>query len=291
MGMISRDLALTKLQLAGADVEHLRLTQDEQIIVYRSKHDAHAGPIRRIPALFVIMCVSGGGAVSKTSDLQDIDADFGPGDIAVMPPNSKGRGEWPEATLITLGISVSCVAEAFGEQWPEKLKRNTFSRVFRDPLVEATMSDIGYARADSISDKTLLHAAHMIVHQLLDSPFDHEQSSEVASPLHAKTVSKLQEFLDKNLESHVTVEEMAESVNMSRFHFSRRFKAATGQSPHQFALLRKLDHAAKILDEEDDASVMSIAHRLGYSNPAQFSSVFKRRFGLPPRLWRSRTGK
>ncbi|MEM6907835.1 MAG: AraC family transcriptional regulator [Pseudomonadota bacterium] len=271
----------------------MHVTSDLQAMVYRANYPPQSAIVRKVPALFVSLVMTGGGRLRQKTSLQDLDMEVGPGDIGVAPPNASGTAHWPEMTVITVGIAVSSVSESFGQHWPEKLKKEVFTRLFRDPLVEATMMDVGYTRAGKIGDSTLLHAAHMIAHQLLDDPFEcaSEDAEDEVTPLSKDAVTRLHAHLDANLDRHVAVDEMAQLVGISRHHFSRRFKAATGISPHQFAIKGKLEHAANMLERDEGDSVISIAQKLGYANPAQFAKVFRRQFGLSPRKWRNRSSK
>jgi len=286
MKLASQDIVRSRLEGAGAEVEHLQVSQDGKVLIYRASYQQHESEIRSIPALFVTLCISGGGMVTQNAGLQELNCEVQTGDIGVIPPRSSGAGKWPEISVIAIGISVDCVAESFGADWPKKLKKSVISNLFRDPLVEATMMDIGYTRAGNVSDATLLHASHMIIHQLLDHPFEGQAAPDDVHPLNQVVVRKIGDLVDANMDRHITVNEMASIAGISRHHFSRRFKAATGQAPLQFAIQRKLDHAAKLLAEDDSFSVISIAQKVGYTNPAQFARVFRRHFGLAPRNWR-----
>lgn len=287
MGLVTPDVARSKLEAAGAEVHNVQATADLRVLIFRASYAGHHGPIQHLPALFVTLCMANGGRVQQLSNRQDLDCDFAPGQIGLMPPYSKGRGIWPEMTTITIGIAVESVADAFGWSWPDRLSRSVVSQVFRDPLVEATMMDIGYVRANNVSDATLLHAAHMIIHQLLDHPFEESNVPSDVHPLGQVAVAKVINLLTENMDRHLTVEEMADVVGMSRHHFSRRFKAATGKSPYQFALCHKLQCAADLLKQEHHFSVTEIAQNFGFDNPGQFTRQFIRLFGIAPRFWRN----
>jgi len=286
MKLASHDIVRERLESTGADVDYLQVSADGKVLIYRASYAPHESAIRSIPALFVTLCISGGGQVRQEAGLQELDCEVQTGDIGVVPPRSSGAGRWPEMSVITIGISVDCVADSFGNDWPKKLKKSVVSKLFRDPLVEATMMDIGYTRAGKVSDATLLHASHMIIHQLLDSPFGGPKISDDEHPLGPTVMTRVQDLLAANMDRHIAVEEMAEIAGISKHHFSRRFKATTGQAPLQYAIQRKLDHAAALLAEDESFSIISIAQRVGYSNPAQFARLFRRHFGLAPRHWR-----
>lgn len=289
MPLIAADIAREHLRNMNADVHALHMTSKRQVIVYHTTSPAQKGRIRDIPALFVGLCVSGGGVLRQTSPLQSLEVDVTLGCICVTPPNTRGSFEAPECSIVAIGLAVETVAESFGLDWPQKLKKETFSSAFRDPLVESTLMNVGYQRSNSPSDATLIHAAHMITHQLLDDPFTEEEAvSPDIHPLRKSTVAKVETFLEANLDRHVSVEEMAHVAGISRHHFSRRFKAATGASPYQFAIRGKLEYAYEAIQKEETSSILSISQRLGNDNPSQFSKLFKKHFGFSPRILRSK---
>ena len=72
---------------------------------------------------------------------------------------------------------------------------------------------------------------------------------------------------------------------MAKYHFLRRFKDVTGQTPHQFILRLRLDRAEKLL-MDTNMSAAEIGRRCGFADPTSFSSAFRSTRGLPPLVWR-----
>ena len=74
---------------------------------------------------------------------------------------------------------------------------------------------------------------------------------------------------------------MADVAALSPFHFARAFKATTGLAPHRFVTTRRLE-AAKAAILTSDASVVRVAHQVGFSNVSHFRRVFRRELGVTP---------
>lgn len=274
-----------------AEIHHLQLTSDRSVVVYDATFPERSGEVPNVPALFAMMCVSGGGALMQRTARQDLDTLIEPGDIGIAAPSSCGIGRWPEMRVIGFGIHVTALAGSFGKSWPQRLKPDVLSQSLRDPLVEATMMQVGYTNAGRVSDSVLLHAAHLVAHQLLDSaeePTDQLQQSDVC-PLPASSMTAIREYVIERIECTISVDDLARHVGISRHHFSRRFRRTVDQSPYQFILELKLDHAAKAMQHNRRTRIADIANMVGYSNPAQFSQAFRRRFGQAPRQWRMGT--
>lgn len=82
-----------------------------------------------------------------------------------------------------------------------------------------------------------------------------------------------------------TVEELAQSVGLSRSAFSQRFADIVGQPPMQYLTRWRLQLAAKELTGASKP-LLAIAAQVGYESEAAFNRAFKREFGVPPASWR-----
>lgn len=83
----------------------------------------------------------------------------------------------------------------------------------------------------------------------------------------------------------LSIDEIAQSAALSRYHFIRQFKAVFGETPVQFRTRMRLDRARHLLVEGDD-SVTDICMAVGFSSLGSFSTLFSRRFGRAPSTYR-----
>lgn len=88
-----------------------------------------------------------------------------------------------------------------------------------------------------------------------------------------------------NLDRRLPVDELAARALMSRRSFARRFKAATGATPHAWLRAQRLDLAEELL-ETTDLPVREVARRVGYRDAAVLREQFALRRGVPPRTYR-----
>ena len=70
-------------------------------------------------------------------------------------------------------------------------------------------------------------------------------------------------------------------------HFMRWFKKMTGQGFTAYLNDHRLNLAAELL-RITDATVLDIAGRVGFDNLSYFNRLFKRRYGMTPREYRSK---
>lgn len=80
---------------------------------------------------------------------------------------------------------------------------------------------------------------------------------------------------------------LAALAGLSRFHFIRVFRAATGVSPHQFLIATRLRRAAERLRACAEP-VTRIALDAGFNDLSHFNRTFRRAYGMSPRQWRAR---
>jgi AraC family transcriptional regulator len=94
------------------------------------------------------------------------------------------------------------------------------------------------------------------------------------------------EYIEGHVHTALTLEQMAAVAHLSAYHFARQFKAATGLSPHQYVIARRVERAQQLLREGDDLSLAAVAAGAGFSDQSQFSHHFKRRLGMTPGQFR-----
>ncbi|MDP9773664.1 UNVERIFIED_ORG: AraC family transcriptional regulator [Rhizobium sp. SORGH_AS 755] len=92
-------------------------------------------------------------------------------------------------------------------------------------------------------------------------------------------------YLEEHLAEPFNLAQLAETVGMSEFHFSRLFKKATGLSPSRYFIRQRVARAQLLL-QETDTSIIEIGMSVGYSSPSHFAQVFRRESGLPPSHYR-----
>ncbi len=107
-----------------------------------------------------------------------------------------------------------------------------------------------------------------------------------AGVLDRRTIDRVTEFVDADLTATITLDRMADVAALSPFHFARAFKATTGLAPHRFVTTRRLE-AAKAAILTSNASVVRVAHQVGFSNVSHFRRVFRRELGVTPGQLRS----
>ena len=104
-------------------------------------------------------------------------------------------------------------------------------------------------------------------------------------PLTAMELARLTDWIEAKLDQAISLKDMAGQLGLDEFQFSRAFKAATGTSPHQYMIHRRLTRVRELLERSDDRLV-DITYSTGFSNQAHMTTAFSKHFGMPPGAWR-----
>jgi AraC-like DNA-binding protein len=84
----------------------------------------------------------------------------------------------------------------------------------------------------------------------------------------------------------LTVADLAHVAGLSRAHFSREFRRAFGEAPHQYLLTRRLERAAALL-RNTDRPVTEICFTVGLASVGSFTTSFRRVYGVAPLGYRA----
>jgi len=91
--------------------------------------------------------------------------------------------------------------------------------------------------------------------------------------------------IQANLDQDLSLEALANRVQLSQFHFHRLFRSAVGETLKQYTQRLRLERAANRL-VINDAAILDVALEAGFQSHETFSRQFKRRFRVTPRDYR-----
>lgn len=89
------------------------------------------------------------------------------------------------------------------------------------------------------------------------------------------------EYMERNLDNELLIEEIAAAACMSKFHFQRMFSMLTGFSVSEYIRNRRITLAAQEL-ANSRVKVIDVALRYGYESPEAFAKAFRRIHGISP---------
>ena len=98
-------------------------------------------------------------------------------------------------------------------------------------------------------------------------------------------VQNARRIINSNLEQEISIEELAEKVNLNRTTLQKVFKEMYGLTVNEYRTKARLQLAKNML-ASTNLSITEIAGRCGYTNASKFSEVFKKNEGVLPKDWR-----
>jgi AraC-like DNA-binding protein len=107
------------------------------------------------------------------------------------------------------------------------------------------------------------------------------------TPVHpARHLLRAKDLVDAHYRERLDVPTLARAARLSTAHFSREFRRAFGETPHQYLLTRRMERAAALL-RTTDRSVADICLTVGLRSVGSFTTTFGRTFGMPPTAYRA----
>ena len=101
-------------------------------------------------------------------------------------------------------------------------------------------------------------------------------------PNHYTTaISKVVDYIYKSTDKQLSIQELAEVANFSKYHFHRIFTAYTGESLTAFVKRIRLEKSATMLTFSN-TNITEIALAYGYETPSAYTKAFKNQFGINP---------
>jgi AraC family transcriptional regulator len=112
------------------------------------------------------------------------------------------------------------------------------------------------------------------------------EKADFRGGLPVRQLRKVEDHVHEHLADDVSLESLAELVELSPFHFSRVFKQTVGMTPLQFVTRERITRAQQLI-RETKRNLIEIGLEVGYKNPSHFAQVFRRVVGVTPTDFRS----
>jgi AraC-like DNA-binding protein len=93
-------------------------------------------------------------------------------------------------------------------------------------------------------------------------------------------ILRVKDYLHGYYRKNISVEDLAEIAQLSRFHLMRTFRRDVGLSPHTYLTQIRVEAAKKLLSE--GASIVDVASDIGFTDQSHFTRHFKRMTGVTP---------
>lgn len=210
----------------------------------------------------------------------------GPGTICVMP--SHLTTEWAVDGSIHL-FHLYIPRPAFDRAVVEALDADparvdlTERIYFRDPAIEGLVRGciLGLDWDEAADRLALSHVGRAMIATLV-SRFTSRtpNATRALGGLSPALGRRLVEFIDCNLDSALSIDDLAREAGLSPFHFARAFKRTMGEGPHRFVSRRRIERARELLASGVCPAEAAVA--CGFGSQSHFTQRFREFTGTTP---------
>ncbi|MBB3259795.1 AraC-like DNA-binding protein [Paraburkholderia bannensis] len=205
----------------------------------------------------------------------------------------------PFVAVIPAAATLATIADSDPNGWVIALKSRVLGQVSQEAFSTVpkwTTSWDPFLR-EAVDTLCALHSANLIDAACADAFADvisvhialrYGHCAGVAEPDAPRTrqmLTRIELFVHEHIAESILVEQLAVLVHMSASNFARVFKAATGNSPHLYVTLARVNFARTMLCEET-LPLAEVGARAGFQTQQHFTDVFHRYTGVTPRIFR-----
>jgi len=158
---------------------------------------------------------------------------------------------------------------------------------FQDPMIAETVSALLRGMEAGAPDLYAEAAMQWLTTHLLAAHGRGISTEDRRLPgtITDKRLARVLDYMSAHFAEPLSLGDLAAEAGVSKFHFTRLFRACTGTTPHGFLVELRLD-AARALLTTTGLSVAAIAARCGFARAAYFGTAFTKRFGTAPTAFR-----
>ena len=154
-----------------------------------------------------------------------------------------------------------------------------------DNLVTMFMREMNHANLGNILVLESLVDLFM-VHLLRNYCTFPAKTGERSEGLAPGKLKRAIEYINDNLNHSITVSQIAETIDISQYYFSREFKKSTGLTPHEYVVTQRILKAKELLKDEK-LSMEEIVHHCGFTHQSHMGKLFRKHIGTTPKRYRN----
>ncbi len=161
---------------------------------------------------------------------------------------------------------------------------SSFSSIFKgeDKTVEEQLGDDFYLllhKKSLITKQRVFDWAEKNIHRLM------EQTSHQLEDSQQRIVAQVRSYIHENLASDISLQALAEKVNLHPVYLSKLYKNITNETISDYILQLRMDRADYLL-RNSRLRITEVSNELGFFSQSHFIKVFKKQFGCTPQQHR-----
>jgi AraC-like DNA-binding protein len=154
---------------------------------------------------------------------------------------------------------------------------------------DSNIANIIFEIQSIISSKTELIDIKLspIVHSLLTQILIHKFAvlNNTKHQHHKQAIDNTIAYINMNYAHAISIDDLANNVNISKYYLVKLFKVFTGQTPYDYLIGYRINASKRLLKETDE-SVRGIALMVGFNDIKNYIKAFKKLTGTTPLNYR-----
>ncbi len=216
---------------------------------------------------------------------------LGPGDVSLLTRAAQSHWVWTDDIEV---VHVYLTEQELASTCRDMYERDVAELELHDEVkaddpaihravmlmaAEAAQGGVGSRLLiDALSCQLSVHILRRHAHVLFREAIDN-------GGLSFAQLRRVRDYVQEHLADRISLDDMAASVSLSRFHFARRFRTSMDTSPHAFVLDQRVERAKTMLTRTN-TPLPEIAVRCGFADQSHLNRVFKKRIGTTPGSFR-----
>jgi AraC family transcriptional regulator len=215
-----------------------------------------------------------------------------PGSISLLTHAAQSHWRWSEDIEVThLYLSTAAVADVAAQAYDRHVRDVELFDVLRtdDPVLSGLAAALaresregelgGRLYVDSLKNQACVHMLRHYANVRFREPASYGGLSDAQCRL-------LIQYIDEHLDQNISLADMAAVVQLSSFHFIRKFSKEFGCPPHAYVMRRRLDQAKRQLARRN-IPLKVVAANCGFSDQSHMTRSFRRLLGTTPAQYRT----
>jgi AraC family transcriptional regulator len=209
-------------------------------------------------------------------------AGFRPGMSLILPAGRENAWRWNHGTdELHLYIAPGWLGEVAlgaGVAAPQLIERFAFEDPVLSSLARALIEERHQAGIGGALYRHALEEAiglRLLREHCAVAPMPHRAG------LAPSRLRRVRELVDQQLDRDLTIEDMADAAGLSRAHFARSFRAATGQTPYAYLRAERIARVRTLLTCSSHP-IGDIAAVTGFRSQSHLARVFRNATGMTP---------
>jgi AraC family transcriptional regulator len=240
--------------------------------------------------LLVVMITGGMYAIEGVSDGRWRSTVYRPGSTGITAPGNASTLRWRAIgsrplTSLQVYLAPELFAGVRAEDDDRALDVLPDALAVDDPVISTVTCAIGWALESKASSLYADSAAQFLAAHVVERHLAC-RSAPRGRGLGGRALANVVGYMQDNLADEITLEQLAAVAGLSKHHFLRSFKTATGATPHGFLVEIRMQRAAELLVART-STVSWVAARCGYRSASHFAAAFHKHHGTSPTAYRT----